>query len=167
MYKYAVTVSPQNEGLDFQKMETLIDAVTHCFNESSEHMRNPKKITKYEVISSSVLVLIVESECALESVGRALRGWTAELIKGNEEFFSRYSTRSGSLLKYYNQKLISSKPSLSVEEVSDADFLKALVEYFLGNKDINSTSYRRKRDSIREMKKIALEADIIIAKGEE
>lgn len=166
MYKYAITVSPQDAGLDFRKIETLIDAVTHCFNESSEHMRNPKKIVEYEIISNSVLVLIVESECALESVGRALRGWTAELIKGNEEFFSGFSTRSGSLLKYYNQKLISSKPALSVEEVSDADFLKAVVDYFLGNRDINSTLYRRKRDAIREMKKIALEADII-AKGEE
>ena len=49
---------------------------------------------------------------------------------------------------------------LDPDKISDVEILKALIDYVCNKSDSNSTTYKRKRSAMAQIKQIALESGI-------
>ena len=128
------------------------------FNESSGSMQNSKTLHDLTV-SESCVILTLNSDTPLKSVGRALRKFVCTLLNSGDEELKNACTPSGALFRY---TLISADAPAEEEiNVSDAELVKALIDYIALNRDTNSTIYRRNRNAIEAMKKIGVESGII------
>lgn len=160
MYTYSVKMEPQRIDIkiDFSCYQAIIEDSVKDFNETPK--KNVKIISDM-VITTSYLTLTLTSEAPLESVGRALRSFTAIILEKEKELIS-FCTPGGSLFRY---TLIKEENEIfkedSAEKISDAQLINALVDYVCANRDTNSTVYKKKRMAIEEIKKIAKEAGIV------
>lgn len=160
MYTYSVKMEPQRIDIkiDFSCYQAIIEDSVKDFNETPK--KNVKIISDM-VITTSYLTLTLTSEAPLESVGRALRSFTAIILEKEKELIS-FCTPGGSLFRY---TLIKEENEIfkedSAEKISDAQLINALVDYVCANRDTNSTVYKKKRMAIEEMKKITKTAGII------
>ena len=87
---------------------------------------------------------------------------TTILINGSSRFKDRV-TPGGQLFRVVGIQWPAREENtlMDPELISDADFLKALIDYIIVEKKDKSTSVQRKKDAVQEMKKLAVDARII------
>lgn len=157
MHNYNVKLELQRADIkvDFLK---IADSLIESAEEFSDAPKKNKKTISDIKVYENYITLNLSSEAYLDSVGRALRGYTCLVLKKNEELLE-CTTPSGSLFKY---SLVDDKKETTEEfKISDSELIKALVDYVCANRDTNSTIYRRKKNAIEDMKRIAIEAGLI------
>ena len=158
MYNYKVKLEAQRADIriDFLRIQESLRECSENFNDTLK--KNKKLISNLEVYENYI-TFTLSSEAYLDSVGRALRGYTCLVLKKNEELLE-CTTPSGSLFKY--SLIVDKKDAEEEIKITDSELIKALVDYVTSNRDTNSTIYRRKRNAIEDMKKIAIEGGIIL-----
>ena len=157
MYNYKVKLELQRADIkvDFLK---IADNLIESAEEFSDAPKKNKKTISDIKVYENYITLNLSSEAYLDSVGRALRGYTCLVLENNEALLA-CTTPSGSLFKY---SLIADNKEAEEEiKISDSELIKALIDYVTSNRDTNSTIYRRKRNAIEKMKNIAIEAGLI------
>ena len=121
----------------------------------------PKNVTISDMGKISFHVRLT-SRTELKVPGRALRTFSVNLVR-HPAFHNLLW--NGHLFKTSPTASLEEAPeqedSIDPETISDTEFLQALVAYFLRKTDPDSAVYRKKRDAVLLMKKIALEAGMI------
>ena len=139
--------------------EGSIKKAIASYNNRKFQMQNPKTLS-LDHIEGKKIYITLDSALPLTSPGKALRIFSMDLIK-NEGF---KPSSSGQL---FRTKLLSEEKNneattpITSTEISDTDFLKALIDYVYNKSTGTSTEYKRKNAAFRQMKKIAVESGII------
>ncbi len=127
-------------------------------------MQNSKEIT-ISKIEVTHMILTLVSTLSLNSVGRALRTFSTILLKEYEDAdFMKEVTTRGALFKAvqvddaFDLKHVD---KIVLEEISDLDLIKGLMDYVYKKRDLDSTLYRKKRIAMEEIKKLCIESGII------
>lgn len=161
MFTYPIKIeisNPQSSiNINLKTKEQLFLDAIKSFNESSDSMQNSKTLHDVSV-SESYVILTLNSDAPLKSVGRALRKFVCDLLNSGDEELKNACTPSGALFRY---TLISAEAPEEEINVSDSELIKSLIDYVCSNRDTNTTIYRKKRKAIEEIKKIAIEGGII------
>lgn len=162
-YKYLIGIrlaTPDSSiALNQEPFSNAILSAIEEYNSCSKSAPNPKNIS---LIPSNFFndsfIIKLTSEKELASPGKALR------------LFSQIITNSGTFDCYIkNGKVFSTFPVMQTEneleildpdKISDAEILKALIDYVCNKSDSNSTTYKRKRSAMAQIKQIALESGI-------
>ena len=162
-YEYLIGIrlaTPDSSiSLNQEPFSSAIFSAIEEYNLRSKLAPNPKSIS---LISSNFFkdsfIITLTSEKELASAGKALR------------VFSQIITNSGTVDSYIkNGKVFSTFPVMQTgkeqkildpDKISDVEILKALIDYVCNKSDSNSTTYKRKRSAMAQIKQIALESGI-------
>lgn len=137
-----------------KEFETGIES----FNHQSVFMANPKKIELLGIDDNRIHIRL-HSQNALPTPGRGLRSLTTILLKNSDCFQGRV-TKGGQLFRILDAAVIrqpSDDTAVEPASVSDADFLKALIDYLISEKS-SRPSGREKRAALEKMKQVAVES---------
>jgi len=158
--KYNLELTYSGNIIDLRTKATSIKNAVNSYNDRKYQMQNPKVLSLIEISEKRILITL-DSALPLSSPGKALRVFSMDLIK-NEGFLP---SASGQL---FRTKLVSEEESSetecshqSIADVSDSDFLKALIDYVCNKSSGNSTEYKRKNAAFRQMIQIAIDSGII------
>ncbi len=138
--------------------QTLLDAADD-YNLCSGNAPNPKSIYIENIYPSSFIVVLT-SQNELSSPGKALRAFSKIVVDSG--VFSE-CIKHAKLFTTYTLTDISKNTNENPDPgiISDAELIKALVDYALNKTESDSTAYNRKRNAVTHMKQIALEAGIL------
>lgn len=158
--KYNLELTYSGNILDLRTKSVSIENAINSYNDRKYQMQNPKTLSLIEITERKIF-LTLDSALPLSSPGKALRIFSMDLIK-KEGFLP---SASGQL---FRTQLISEEnineediPHLPITEISDSDFLKALIDYVCNKSSGKSTEYKRKNAAFRQMIQIAIESGII------
>ena len=141
-----------------EKEDSIKKAITY-YNNRKFQMQNPKTLS-LDHIEEKKIYITLDSALPLTSPGKALRIFSMDLME-NEGF---KPSSSGQL---FRTRLLSEEQNDEVpttiisSEISDTDFLKALIDYVCNKSSGTSTEYKRKNAAFHQMIQIAIEAGII------
>lgn len=161
-YIYQLTLSLARPGAAFSEEDQLaLQEGVKEYNLKSIYMTNPKKLEILGVGDSYIRLKLFSTQ-VLTTPGRGLRMLTTILINGSSRFKDRV-TPGGQLFRVVGIQWPAREENtlMDPELISDADFLKALIDYIIVEKKDNSTSVQRKKAAVQEMKKLAVDARII------
>lgn len=150
-------------SLNQKKFSNAIRAAIEEYNSRSKSVPNPKSIELNPTnINEDSFIITLRSKKELISVGKALR------------VFSQIITDSGTFDDYIkNKKVFTTFPVMQTgkehkiidpSKISDSEILKALIDYVCNKSDSDSTTYKRKRSGMSQIKQIALEYGIYTIK---
>lgn len=140
----------------------LIKYMEKEFNRINEKSANPKNMNIRE-INENTVILNLESQTELSIPGKALRSFS-QLLLSNVEFAENFIFRKQLFVSFdvaNSTNIVDSKAHISADDIEDAIFLNALINYFLKKKDQVSVSYMQKRKAIDKMKILAYETGIL------
>lgn len=158
-YHYDLTLSLALPGPDFsgEDRRTLEEGIG-AYNERSIYMNNPKHIALLEM-GKNHIKLRLSSTQMLTTPGRGLRALTAILVKTPS--FQDRVTPGGQLFRVIDvERPDDCGGAPEAAEISDAELVKALVDYLLERKD-GSAASRKKKAAVEEMKRLAADAAMI------
>lgn len=160
-YIYEMTLSLARPGAAFSDEDRLaLEDSVAAYNDKSIYMANPKRIQLLEVGDSHINLKLFSTQ-ALTTPGRGLRTLTALLLKDASSCFKSRVTPGGQLFRVVSVRQPDGEgASPQPASISDADFLKALIDYALERKD-GSAAAQKKKAAMGEMKRLALEAGIL------
>lgn len=162
-YEYLIGIrlaTPDSSiSLNTPPFSNAIFSAIEEYNLHSKSAPNPKSISLNSAnFFKDSFVITLTSEKELASVGKALR------------VFSQIITNSGTFDSYIkNGKVFSTFPVMKTgkkqkiidpDKISDVEVLKSLIDYVCNKSDSNSTTYKRKRSAMAQIKQIALESGI-------
>lgn len=158
--KYNLELTYSGNIIDLRAKSTSIKNAVDSYNDRKFQMQNPKTLSLNHIEERKIF-LTLDSALPLSSPGKALRIFSMYLIK-KEGFVP---SASGQL---FRTKLISEETppketshSISNSDISDSDFLKALIDYVCNKSSGNSTEYKRKNAAFRQMIQIGIDSGII------
>ena len=162
-YTYRLTLALIDPEPITAEEERLLLAAIESYNQKSLLMNNPKKLKIIQMRENS-LVVDLSSTQALSTPGRGLRTLTAILLKS--EAFQRRVSPNGQLFRTVKiEQPCQDSMEGAIDQISDVDFLKALLDYVYSRKD--SSTYRKKKLAFEEMKKLAVSSGIITPKTQQ
>lgn len=144
--------------IDLIDREESIQKAIDNYNNRKFQMQNPKTIS-LDHIEQKKIYITLDSALPLTSPGKALRIFSMELMTTGFK-----PSSSGQL---FRTKLLSEEKNdestipITSTEITDADFLKALIDYVCNKSTGSSTEYKRRNAAFRQMKQIAIESGII------
>lgn len=172
MYEYKIglalvkSLNEKDKGLD--ERISFIRSEIKIFNEKSLHsLVNPKHIGLGEngeddiQISKTTLIITLYTQEELNTPGKAIRLLSQLLITSEEpdNFSDLLSEKK--LFRSFKVATIGileqPKRIVDISSFSDADLIKALVDFACNSQDFSA----RKRNAIDEMKKIAVENELL------
>lgn len=167
MYSYQLELSFYNPKAELDLQEdrilTILQEAVQSYNTTCSHAAQNPKMIELGKIYDKTFELELTSALPLTVPGKALRTLSKILLEHGE--FESQVTSSGQLLKVTVLRPGTEKNTqdtlTAVSEIDDAELLKCLVDYVCKTKDTDSTTYRKKRAAISQMKQIALDAGII------
>lgn len=165
-YKYELKLRLANakRGISFKSKEKIIQKAIEIYNQRSFSMQNPKEI-KINKIESEYLYIDLGSSLPLSSVGKALRTFSVIILKELEDpDFIKEVSSNGQLFSttlISNDEIKNNKSVRNLAEVSDLDVIKSLMDYVYKKKDPDSSTYRKKRAAMTQIKQIAIESGIL------
>lgn len=159
-------VNPAPE-IDF-RLEPYRSIVQDAIVQYNRHLSsfNPKRIEEEPLyLGQSELAILLKSSVELNVPGRAIRS-LSQTIAHHPAFSS--AVPNGRLFKTFPVSTPNedSKEVVLSDSVEDAEFMCALITYFMKKADSSSTVYRKKRKAIAQMKVLAIESGILSPKGE-
>lgn len=164
MYIYSVklTLSNPKTSIDFSTKKDLLLSTFDAYNENSAFMANRKTLSNMKIAKNEIVIELT-SQHRLTTVGRAMRSFTSLLIEQDDKDFSSAITASGALFTYtvLNEIAVDEQPQDQISKITDADLLKGLIDYVCSNRETSSSLYKKKRDCIQEMKRLAVASGII------
>ena len=151
-YHYDLTLSLALPGPEFsaEDRRTLENGI-NSYNERSIYMNNPKHISLLEMGKNHIKIRLSSTQM-LTTPGRGLRALTAILVKTPS--FEGRVTPGGQLFP----DDCGGAPEAAA--ISDAELVKALVDYLLERKD-GSAASRKKKAAVEAMKRLAIDAAMI------
>lgn len=133
------------------------------FNRRSVFMANAKSLELLGFSDDNRIRIRLHSTNPLPTPGRGLRTLTTVLLNSSDRFRQRV-TRGGQLFRILEAEARGPQPNGSAVDpasVSDADLVKALVDYLAAEKR-SGAGWQEKRAAIQEMKKLAAEAGFFV-----
>lgn len=162
-YTYRLTLAFTDPEPITAEEKRLLLAAIESYNQKSLLMNNPKQLKIVQMRENS-LVVDLSSTQALSTPGRGLRTLTALLLKS--EAFQRRVGLNGHLFRTVKIGQPSHDSTEGgIDQISDLDFLKALLDYVYSKKD--ASTYRKKKIAFEEMKKLAISSGIITPKTQQ
>lgn len=157
-YCYQMTLATYSPGIlpfseeDRQILESAIE--TH--NAESIFMNNPKHIQLLDLTDTCIYIKLTSAK-ALSTPGRGLGRFTALLLE-----HSRFAQRvvSGHVFRVIAIQRPAEEKVKNPAAISDMELIKALLDYYDEKKD-GSSAAKKKRAAIEEMKRLAVEVNII------
>lgn len=163
-YLVGLKLANSNASINFQDYTDLILACVEDYNKVGQSKsKNPKyiELDKSNISPDSIVLTLYSTEI-LTVVGKALRH-LSQLLLSHDDF--KKCTVNGQLLMTFPVSAVapggSEKQIISISEVDDIEFMKALMDYIYKKRDADSTAYRKKRIALDQMKQIALESGIL------
>lgn len=172
MYEYKIglalvkSLNDEDKGLD--KRSHFIISQIKVFNEKSSHsLVNPKHIGLGEngeddiQLSRATLIITLYTQEELNTPGKAVRLLSQLLITSDDSdnlsdlLFDKKLFRSFKVATTYTAD--QSKRTIDISSFSDADLIKALVDFVCNPQDFSA----KKRNAVEEMKKIAIENELL------
>lgn len=175
MYEYKIglalvkSLKEKDKGLD--ERASFIKSQIRIFNEKSSHsLINPKHIGLGEKgeddieITKTTLIITLYTQEELNIPGKAIRLLSQLLVTSEnvdnlsdllleKKLFRSFKVATTDVLDQ-------SKKLIDISSFSDADLIKALVDFVCNSKDFSA----KKRNAIDEMKKIAIENELLYSK---
>ncbi len=160
-YQYAMSLSLARPGSPFSRKDRLsLEKAIAIYNEKSAYMANPKQIDLLEVTDYYINIRLFSTQ-PLATPGRGLRALTTILLSEPASRFADRVTPGGQLFRVISVKQPEiENASMDPALISDADFLKAMIDYITARKD-GSAACQKRKAAVEEMKKLAVEAGII------
>lgn len=140
-----------------------IRAAIEEYNSRSKSAPNPKYIELLPAnFFADSFIITLTSEKELTSVGKALRVFSQ--IITNSGVFDAYIKNGKVFTTFPVMQAGDEQKILDPDKISDVEILKALIDYVCNKSDSNSTTYKRKRNAMAQIKQIALESGIYTMK---
>lgn len=160
-YVYHMKLSLARPGPPLSEEDRLaLEKGAAEYNSRAIYMANPKNIQLLE-ISDNYIRIKLYSTLVLTTPGRGLRTFTALLLNEPSSRFADRVTPGGQLFRVIDVKQPAHEGTLADPAlVSDADLVKALIDYMTEKKD-GSASCQKKRAAVEEIKRLAAQAGII------
>ena len=158
-YHYDLTLSLALQGPEFsaEDRRTLENGI-NSYNERSIYMNNPKHISLLEMGKNHIKIRLSSTQM-LTTPGRGLRALTAILVKTPS--FEGRVTPGGQLFRVLHAERPDDRGGApEAAAISDAELVKALVDYLLERKD-GSAASRKKKAAVEAMKRLAIDAAMI------
>lgn len=166
-YQLEVVLANPEVKIDFNQKAGILQEAINLYN--AKPMQNTKRLQPPVIDPTGCSFnVVLFSKKPLQFVGKAMRTFTNILLTeiADKDFINAVA-KSGALFQYSTpldekeKEEALSSTNIRHDQLSDCELIKALIDYVCGHRDTNSTIYRRKRNAIEEMKKIAIEAEII------
>ena len=163
IYTLESRLAKTTANLKFTSKKDIINNSVTRFNDTSKYQQQNPKLLNLISLTDDVIYMKLESELQLQTVGKALRSFTIFLLE-DPDFANEISSK-GQLLRtiqtdcHFDGKKENEGTQI---EMDDLTFVKGILDYMYKPRDIETTLYKRKKNAMAQMKKIAIESGIII-----
>lgn len=162
-YEYLIGIRPAYPNssliLNQEPYSSAIMSAINEYNLRSKSAPNQKCIALLPTnFNEDSFIIELKSERELDSPGKALRVFSQ--IIANSGIFDEHIRNGKVFTTFPVMKAADKKSILDPDKISDTEILKALIDYVCNKSDSNSTTYKKKRSAMAQIKQIALESGI-------